>query len=84
MAQAVARGLVPFNYFGEVTSWTGLALFALAADPSAWWVLAGPVAILALFLFVSIPMIDERMVARRRDYAAHMKKVSRLVPWRVR
>lgn len=72
------------NYFGEVTFWTGLALFAIAADPSAWWVLAGPVAILALFLFVSIPMIDERMVERRRDYAAHMKKVSRLVPWRVR
>lgn len=69
------------NYFGEVGFWWGLALFALAADPSKLWVLAGPIAITALFVFISIPMIDKRMVARRPEYAEHMKRVSGLVPW---
>jgi len=69
------------NYFGEVVFWWGLFLFALAAAPGRWWVISGPVAITALFLFVSIPLIDRRMLERRSGYAAHCGRVSRLVPW---
>lgn len=69
------------NYFGEVTFWWGLFFFALAADPTRWWVVVGPVAITALFVFISIPMIDRRMIARRPAYAAQKKRVSALVPW---
>ncbi len=69
------------NYFGEIGVWWGLSLFALAADSSKLWVLAGPLSITALFAFISIPMIDRRMVARRPAYAEHMKRVSGLVPW---
>jgi steroid 5-alpha reductase family enzyme len=69
------------NYFGEVLFWWGLYLFALAAQPSAWQALIGPLAITAMFFFVSIPLLDTRMVAKRPHYAEHMKRVSRLVPW---
>jgi len=69
------------NYFGEVTFWWGLALFGFAAAPRAWWIWIGAAAITALFFFVSIPMIDARMVERRPKYAEHMKRVSRLIPW---
>ena len=83
--EILARGLWAFsrhpNYFGEVSFWWGLLLFALAADPGAWWSGAGAAAITALFLFVSIPMLDKRSVARRPEYAEHMKRVSALVPW---
>lgn len=72
------------NYFGECTFWLGLFLFGLAADPSAWWAGSGVLAIVLLFFFISIPMIDARMRARRPGYAAYEKRVSRLVPWRVR
>lgn len=72
------------NYFGEVTFWWGLFLFGLAADPTAWWAGAGALAIVVLFLVVSIPMIDARMKRRRPGYAAYAKRVSRLVPWFVR
>jgi steroid 5-alpha reductase family enzyme len=68
------------NYFGEVGFWWGLFLFAVAADAERAWVVVGPVAITLLFVFVSIPLIDRRMAARRPLYAAHMKKVSALVP----
>lgn len=69
------------NYFGETLFWWGLFLFALAADPGAWWTVVGPLTVTLMFLFVSIPMIDERMTARRPDYAAHKRRVSGLVPW---
>ena len=70
------------NYFGEWLFWAGLALFGIAAVPSAWWwVLPGSVAMLVMFLVASIPMIDKRSVERRPEYEAHMARVSGFVPW---
>jgi len=69
------------NYLGEVLFWWGLYLFALAAEPGAWWSGAGAVMITALFVFVSIPMIDRRSLKRRPGYAEHMKRLPALVPW---
>jgi steroid 5-alpha reductase family enzyme len=69
------------NYLGEVSLWWGLALFGLAADGGAWWVLAGPVAITLLFTFISVPLLDKRSLARRPQYAEHMARVPALFPW---
>jgi len=69
------------NYFGEVSFWWGVWLFGLAADPSsAWWTAAGPLAMTGLFVFISIPMMEKRMVAKRPAYAEHQRRVSMLVP----
>jgi len=70
------------NYFGELGFWWGLWLFGIAADPGAWWwTLIGPVAMTGMFLFASIPMLDQRSLERRPGYAEHMQRVSTLVPW---
>jgi steroid 5-alpha reductase family enzyme len=69
------------NYFGEVTFWWGVYLFGLAANPSWWWTIAGPVAVTALFLGVSVPMMDRRMLSRHPGYAAHMSSRSGFLPW---
>ena len=70
------------NYFGEWLFWAGLALFGVAAVPSAWWwVLPGAIAMLVMFLLASIPMIDKRSAARRPEYATHMQQVSGFMPW---
>ena len=70
------------NYFGEWLLWAGLALFGVAAVPESWWwVLPGAVAMLAMFLLASIPMIDKRSMERRPAYADHMTQVSGFVPW---
>jgi steroid 5-alpha reductase family enzyme len=83
--QIMNRGLWKYcrhpNYLGEVMFWWGLYLFALAAKPSYWWAVAGPIAITLLFVFVSIPMMDRRNLERRPGYAEHMKKVSAIIPW---
>jgi steroid 5-alpha reductase family enzyme len=69
------------NYFGEILFWCGLFLFGLAAEPSFWWTVIGPVAMVLMFIFASVPMIDRRSVQRRPGYAAHIAKVSAIVPW---
>ncbi len=71
------------NYLGEILFWWGLYLFALAANPLFWWVIIGPMAITLMFIFASIPMIEKRMLKRRKDYHAYRQKVSKLIPWKV-
>jgi steroid 5-alpha reductase family enzyme len=68
------------NYLGEIVFWWGLWLFGLAAAPSWWWTVAGPILMVLLFAFVSVPMMDRRSLARRPDYAEHMRRVPALLP----
>jgi len=69
------------NYLGEIGFWVSLWLFAVAAAPSVWWVVAGPLAMIALFLGASIPMLDERSAARRPGYADYAGRTPALLPW---
>lgn len=69
------------NYFGELLFWTSLALFGLAAYPEGWyWLILGAVAMLAMFLFASIPMMEERSLERRPEYQRIINRVSMLIP----
>ena len=69
------------NYFGEMGFWWGLWLFGLAADPSWWWTVVGPISITLMFRLVSLPMVETRMLERRPDYAAHTQTTSLVIPW---
>lgn len=70
------------NYFGELSFWWGLMLFGLAAAPDQWWwIVPGALAMTAMFVFASIPFMDQRSLQRRPAYAEHMRRVSALVPW---
>ncbi|NMO49620.1 DUF1295 domain-containing protein [Actinoplanes sp. TBRC 11911] len=68
------------NYLGEIGFWWGLWLFALAAAPSWWWTVAGPITMVLLFTFVSVPLMDRRSLSRRPGYADHMRRVPALLP----
>jgi steroid 5-alpha reductase family enzyme len=70
------------NYLGEILFWWGLYLFALAAAPAWWWTLVGPLSITLLFVFVSVPWMDRRMLTRHPAWGEHMKKVPALLPWK--
>ena len=69
------------NYLGELGFWWGLSLYGISAAPHAWWVFVGPVAMTAMFVFASIPMLDKRSLSRRPGYAEHMAQVPALFPW---
>ena len=69
------------NYFGELMLWVSMALFGLSASPADfWWVLPGAAGIAAMLLGASIPMMEERSLARRPEYADVVARVPRLVP----
>lgn len=69
------------NYFGELSFWWGLMLFGLTAAPGEWpWLIPGAIAMTLMFKFASVPLMDQRSIARRPAYAAHMRRVSALLP----
>jgi len=73
------------NYLGEILFWVSLWLFALEADPSAWWWTAiGPLAMIAMFLGASIPMMDTRSAERRPGFADYAARTPAIVPRRPR
>jgi len=81
----MVRGLWAYsrhpNYFGEMLFWWGLYLFGLAANPSFWWTVIGPIVITLMFRLVSIPLLDDRNLASREGYAEHMQRVNACIPW---
>ncbi|WP_314035632.1 DUF1295 domain-containing protein [Dietzia sp. CH92] len=68
------------NYVGECGIWLSMGLFGLAARPAAWWVLAGFATMLAMFLTVSIPMMERRSLERRPQYGEVIRRVSLFLP----
>jgi steroid 5-alpha reductase family enzyme len=73
------------NYLGEILFWVSLWLFAIEADPSAWWWTAvGPLAMIAMFVGASIPMMDTRSAERRPGFAAYAARTPALLPRRPR
>lgn len=69
------------NYFGELGFWFGLFLFGLAAYPQGWyWLCIGSVLMTLMFVFASIPMMEQRSLERRPEYARVISSVSMLVP----
>jgi steroid 5-alpha reductase family enzyme len=68
------------NYFGEWLFWVGIFLFGIVSNSQFWWTGIGILSLQILFLFISGPMMDKRILEKRPDYKAHMKKVSAFFP----
>ena len=69
------------NYFGEVLFWWGVFLFGLASGPGWGWTAVGPLSITLLFVLVSVPWMDRRMLSRHPGWAEYRRRTSGLVPW---
>ena len=69
------------NYLGEILVWVSFALFGLAAAPDEWWWQPiGAVAMIAMFLGASIPMMEQRSLERRPTYQDVIDRVPMLLP----
>jgi steroid 5-alpha reductase family enzyme len=69
------------NYFGEIMFWVGLFLYAHFVEYAPIWTGIGALAMILLFVFISIPMMEDRQVANKPGYKDYQKRVSFLVPW---
>jgi steroid 5-alpha reductase family enzyme len=67
------------NYLGEMGFWWGLWILGFAARPG-WWTLAGPISITLLFVFISVPMKDRRMLLNHPEWAERMKRIPAFLP----
>lgn len=72
------------NYLGEISFWGGIFLFALSSCElssfTGYWSGIGLVSMIILFVFISIPLMEERNVSRKPGYDKYMKQVPALVP----
>jgi steroid 5-alpha reductase family enzyme len=68
------------NYLGEICTWWGLWVFALAAGAGWWWTGVGALAITVMFVVVSVPMMEKRALASRAGYADYRRSTPMLLP----
>lgn len=69
------------NYLGEVMLWWGVYIMMLGAAPHYWWAVVAPVLMTLLFVFISIPMMEERLMATKQGYEDYRKVTSMLLLW---
>lgn len=69
------------NYFAEIVVWWGLyVMYASIVQKLDVYILA-PLAMTFLFLFISIPMMEKKILKTRPEYEAYQEKVSMLIPF---
>lgn len=68
------------NYVGEILFWWGVWAFVPAAGVLVWWSLLGPVAITVMFAVISVPMMDNHLIAKNPAYEAHVEDSYALIP----
>jgi steroid 5-alpha reductase family enzyme len=68
------------NYFGEIMVWIGVYLFYFSAVGQIDVLMLAPALMFALFIYISIPMMEKRQLASKQDYRSYQKKVSMLLP----
>jgi len=69
------------NYFGEILFWLGLFIIALSDGiTSNGWTGIGFISMFLLFYFISIPMMEKRLVLNKNQYKEYQKKVPVLFP----
>ena len=66
------------NYFGEIQFWWGIWIMYAALNGVDWFIL-GPVAMTALFLGISIPLMEHHQLANKPDYAEYKKQTRILI-----
>lgn len=69
------------NYLGEIGFWVSLYLSGYAAaGASDIWMVSGVIAMVLLFVVVSIPMIENKLSEDKPGYAAYKARTFGLIP----
>lgn len=66
------------NYLGEISMWWGVWTMYASIYGFDWLIIA-PIAMTALFLFISIPMMERRQLQNKPGYAEYRKKTRMLI-----
>ena len=82
--QVMDKGLWTYsrhpNYLGEIAFWWGIFVFSFSYINTPLYIGLGAVSITLLFMFISIPMIEKKMLnTRPSSFKEYQKKVSMLL-----
>jgi steroid 5-alpha reductase family enzyme len=69
------------NYLGEILFWLGIWVMAIGVDLNLWWTVFGWILLTLMFVFISIPMMEKRSLAKRADYANLISRIPMLLPF---
>lgn len=67
------------NYTGEGLIWIGIFITVLGVG-APWYLIISPIVINSVLLFISIPILEEKM-SKREGWEAYAKKVNAYIPW---
>jgi len=69
------------NYFGEITVWWGLYVMYLSIVQKLDVYILAPISMTLLFVFISIPMMEKKILRTRPEYEIYQKQVSMIIPF---
>lgn len=69
------------NYFGEVMVWWGLYVAYVGVVLKLDFYIFAPISMTLMFLFISIPMMEEKILKTRSEYKSYQSETSKLIPW---
>ncbi len=68
------------NYFGEIIFWFGIFLLMLSIRDNYWVLVLGPIVNLLMFSFISIPLMEKRLLKKYPAYKEYAEKTNVLLP----
>ena len=66
------------NYLGEILIWFGVAAVLVISHYAYWYLFAGAIINLLMFLFISIPMEENHLKGYKENYDVYLKTTSPL------
>ena len=69
------------NYFGEVLFWWSTYLFVFGTTKEITLTILPPVLMTLLFMFISIPMMERKILITRPEYKQIQSEISILIPF---
>ena len=68
------------TYFSEIIFWFGTFLLLVSINSKMWVLFLGPLLNLLMFVFVSIPLMEKRLMKKYPEYAEYQKNINVLIP----
>jgi len=72
------------NYLGEILMWWGIYIIMLSTSPNMWVLGAGPLVNTLMFLYISIPMADNRNRMERAGFDEYVLETNNLLPFKIK
>jgi len=64
------------NYLGEIMFWWSLYMMSLSINEGSFILILGPILMILLFYFISVPLIEKRLLSNRTKYQEYINNTN--------